>query len=54
MPSFLLKNIDRKFWKRVKVQAAKDDVKLNELALKLFAEYVNRKPLTEEAREARR
>lgn len=41
MPSFLLKNVDRKFWKRVKSQAVADEISLKDLALKLFAQYVN-------------
>lgn len=41
MPSFLLKNIPRHFWKRVKTQAHLDDIRLNKLAIKLFSQYVN-------------
>lgn len=38
--SYILRDLDPKFWQRVKVQAARDDISLKDLGYKLFAEYL--------------
>jgi hypothetical protein len=37
---YVLRDLDPKWWQRVKVQAAKDDISLKKLGYKLFAEYL--------------
>ncbi len=38
--SFQLRGLDPAFWERVKRQASKDDITLEDLGYKLFAEYL--------------
>lgn len=39
MPSFMLRNIDREFWDRVKNRAKTEQLPLDRLALRLFELY---------------
>ena len=39
MPSFMLRNIDREFWDRVKTRARGEQLPLDRLALRLFELY---------------
>ncbi len=48
MATFIVRNIDPEFWRRVKAQAALEGISLNALVLKLLSKWLKQEPTRED------